>query len=102
MAINIDEGEPGTFKDRYYLERDPHRFIEGAVIAAAAGQNVLGTAQTALNTGNVTNERTVHDVARARILEETDFALPLSPVTRPIPRRSCRCARRTSSSPAAT
>jgi formate dehydrogenase beta subunit len=34
MAINIDEGEPGTFKDRYYLERDPHRFIEGAIIAA--------------------------------------------------------------------
>ena len=34
MAINIDEGEPGTFKDRYYLERDPHRFIEGALIAA--------------------------------------------------------------------
>jgi hypothetical protein len=29
MAINIDEGEPGTFKDRYYLERDPHRFLEG-------------------------------------------------------------------------
>ncbi len=36
MAINIDEGEPGTFKDRYYLERDPHRFIEGAIIAAWA------------------------------------------------------------------
>jgi formate dehydrogenase beta subunit len=34
MAINIDEGEPGTFKDRYYLERDPHRFIEGMLIAA--------------------------------------------------------------------
>lgn len=33
-AINLDEGEPGTFKDRYYLERDPHRFIEGALIAA--------------------------------------------------------------------
>jgi formate dehydrogenase len=33
-AINIDEGEPGTFKDRYFLERDPHRFIEGALIAA--------------------------------------------------------------------
>ncbi len=33
MAVNIDEGEPGTFKDRYYLERDPHRFIEGALIA---------------------------------------------------------------------
>jgi formate dehydrogenase len=33
-AINIDEGEPGTFKDRIYLERDPHRFIEGMLIAA--------------------------------------------------------------------
>jgi formate dehydrogenase len=36
MAINIDEGEPGTFKDRYYLERDPHRFLEGSLIAAWA------------------------------------------------------------------
>ena len=36
MAINIDEGEPGTFKDRHYLERDPHRFIEGMLIAAWA------------------------------------------------------------------
>ncbi|HEX2332468.1 MAG TPA: NADH-ubiquinone oxidoreductase-F iron-sulfur binding region domain-containing protein [Burkholderiales bacterium] len=34
MALNIDEGEPGTFKDRVYLERDPHRFIEGMLIAA--------------------------------------------------------------------
>ena len=34
LAINIDEGEPGTFKDRYFLERDPHRFLEGAIIAA--------------------------------------------------------------------
>ncbi len=34
MAINIDEGEPGTFKDRYYLERNPHRFLEGMLIAA--------------------------------------------------------------------
>jgi formate dehydrogenase beta subunit len=34
MAINIDEGEPGTFKDRWYLERDPHRFLEGAIVAA--------------------------------------------------------------------
>ena len=34
MAVNIDEGEPGTFKDRYYLERDPHRFLEGVLIAA--------------------------------------------------------------------
>jgi len=34
FAVNCDEGEPGTFKDRYYLERDPHRFIEGMLIAA--------------------------------------------------------------------
>src|SRR5947207_2914311 len=34
MAVNADEGEPGTFKDRFYLARDPHRFIEGMLIAA--------------------------------------------------------------------
>ncbi len=34
MAVNIDEGEPGTFKDRTWLERDPHRFLEGALVAA--------------------------------------------------------------------
>jgi formate dehydrogenase len=36
LAINADEGEPGTFKDRYFLERDPHRFLEGMLIAAWA------------------------------------------------------------------
>ena len=36
IAVNIDEGEPGTFKDRHYLERDPHRFFEGMLIAAWA------------------------------------------------------------------
>ena len=36
MVVNIDEGEPGTFKDRTYLERDPHRFLEGMLIAAWA------------------------------------------------------------------
>ena len=40
MAVNIDEGEPGTFKDRTYLERDPHRFLEGLLVAA----QVVGTA----------------------------------------------------------
>ncbi len=39
FAINIDEGEPGTFKDRHYLERDPHRFLEGLLITA----QVVGT-----------------------------------------------------------
>ena len=34
MAVNADEGEPGTFKDRYYMERDPHRFLEGMLVAA--------------------------------------------------------------------
>jgi NADH:ubiquinone oxidoreductase subunit F (NADH-binding)/NADH:ubiquinone oxidoreductase subunit E len=36
MAVNGDEGEPGTFKDRHYLETDPHRFLEGMLIAAWA------------------------------------------------------------------
>ncbi len=42
MAVNIDEGEPGTFKDKYYLERDPHCFLEGMLIAAwATGINEI-------------------------------------------------------------
>jgi NADH:ubiquinone oxidoreductase subunit F (NADH-binding)/NADH:ubiquinone oxidoreductase subunit E len=36
MAVNADEGEVGTFKDRYYLERSPHRFLEGMLVAAWA------------------------------------------------------------------
>ena len=36
MAVNIDEGEPGTFKDRFYLERTPHLMLEGLLIAAGA------------------------------------------------------------------
>jgi len=35
LVVNIDEGEPGTFKDRHYLESDPHRCLEGMLIAAA-------------------------------------------------------------------
>jgi len=41
MAVNIDEGEPGTFKDRHFLEQDPHRFLEGVLIAAS----VVGIAE---------------------------------------------------------
>jgi len=44
FAVNADEGEPGTFKDRHYLEQDPHRFIEGMLIAAwvvEAGETYL-------------------------------------------------------------
>jgi formate dehydrogenase len=36
LAVNADEGEPGTFKDRWYMERDPHRFLEGVLLAAWA------------------------------------------------------------------
>jgi formate dehydrogenase len=36
MTVNADEGEPGTFKDRFYLDSDPHRFLEGMLIAAWA------------------------------------------------------------------
>ena len=38
MAINGDEGEPGTFKDRHYLETDPNRFLEGMLIGAWGGR----------------------------------------------------------------
>ena len=36
MTVNADEGEPGTFKDRYFMESDPHRFLEGVLVAAWA------------------------------------------------------------------
>src|SRR5450759_2868527 len=42
MAVNIDEGEPGTFKDRYSLERDPHRFIEGLSLIHISEPTRLG------------------------------------------------------------
>jgi NADH-quinone oxidoreductase subunit F len=42
LVINADEGEPGTFKDRYLLERDPHALIEGMIIAARAIKSALG------------------------------------------------------------
>ena len=44
LVINADEGEPGTFKDRYLMERDPHALIEGMVIAARAIGSHLGYA----------------------------------------------------------
>jgi len=42
LVVNADEGEPGTFKDRYLLERDPHALIEGMIIAARAIGSHLG------------------------------------------------------------
>jgi NADH-quinone oxidoreductase subunit F len=42
LVVNADEGEPGTFKDRYLLERDPHALIEGMIIAARAIKSATG------------------------------------------------------------
>jgi NADH-quinone oxidoreductase subunit F len=42
LVINADEGEPGTFKDRYLLERDPHALIEGMLVAARAIRSARG------------------------------------------------------------
>ena len=42
LVINADEGEPGTFKDRYLLEKDPHALIEGMLIAARAIRSAKG------------------------------------------------------------
>jgi len=42
LVVNGDEGEPGTFKDRYLFERDPHALIEGMLIAARAIRSVKG------------------------------------------------------------
>jgi len=42
LVVNADEGEPGTFKDRYLLERDPHALIEGMLIAARAIRSTKG------------------------------------------------------------
>src|SRR5438046_5561778 len=42
LVVNADEGEPGTFKDRYLLERDPHVLVEGMLITARAIRSALG------------------------------------------------------------
>ena len=52
VCMNADEGEPGTFKDRTYLERDPHRFLEGMLVAAqVARQEGLTGFRTVINSG---------------------------------------------------
>ncbi len=74
FAVNSDEGEPGTFKDRYYLERDPHRFIEGMLIAAF----VVEAADTYLYV------RDEYPEIRLMLIEELDkvAAAGLSPHTK--------------------
>jgi NADH-quinone oxidoreductase subunit F len=50
LVVNADEGEPGTFKDRYLLERDPHALIEGMLIAARAIRSAWASSTSAAST----------------------------------------------------
>jgi len=78
MAVNIDEGEPGTFKDRTYLERDPHRFLEGVLIAA----QVVGTESVVLYLRD--------EYAGCRALLERELALLQAEPPCPLPRIELR------------
>jgi NADH:ubiquinone oxidoreductase subunit F (NADH-binding)/NADH:ubiquinone oxidoreductase subunit E len=73
MAVNIDEGEPGTFKDRWFLERDPHRFLEGMLVAAwAAG---VGEIWIYLR-DEYAGCRAILERELARLIREAPCALP--------------------------
>jgi len=73
MAVNIDEGEPGTFKDRTYLERDPHRFLEGLLVAA----QVVGTAAVYIYLRDEYHgARAILAAELARLQAEPPFPLP--------------------------
>jgi len=73
MAVNIDEGEPGTFKDRYYLERDPHRFLEGMLVAAWA----VGIAEVYIYLRDEYHGcREMLERELALLTEKADFPLP--------------------------
>lgn len=73
MAVNIDEGEPGTFKDRHYLERDPHRFLEGMLIAA----EVVGIQDIYIYLRDeYADIRTILQTELNALSEHADFPLP--------------------------
>ena len=73
MAVNIDEGEPGTFKDRTYLERDPHRFLEGMLIAA----HVVGTEACYIYLRDEYHDcRALLQAELAKLQADPPFALP--------------------------
>ncbi|MBG6070351.1 MULTISPECIES: NADH-ubiquinone oxidoreductase-F iron-sulfur binding region domain-containing protein [unclassified Polaromonas] len=74
MAVNIDEGEPGTFKDRTYLERDPHRFLEGMLIAA----QVVGIAACYIYLRDEYHDcRALLQAEIAKLQADPPFPLPL-------------------------
>jgi formate dehydrogenase len=73
MAVNIDEGEPGTFKDRHYLERDPHRFLEGMLIAS----HVVGVQAVYIYLRDEYHDaRALLQSELARLQADPPFALP--------------------------
>jgi formate dehydrogenase len=73
MAVNIDEGEPGTFKDRHYLERDPHRFLEGMLIAA----HVVGIEAVYIYLRDEYHDcRVMLQAELARLVADPPFPLP--------------------------
>ncbi|MDP3827592.1 MAG: NADH-ubiquinone oxidoreductase-F iron-sulfur binding region domain-containing protein, partial [Polaromonas sp.] len=74
MAVNIDEGEPGTFKDRTWLERDPHRFLEGVLIAA----QVVGIASCYIYLRDEYHDcRSMLHAELAKLLADPPCPLPL-------------------------
>mgnify|MGYP006082892523 CR=1 FL=1 len=74
MAVNIDEGEPGTFKDRTYLERDPHRFLEGMLVAA----KVVGVSACYIYLRDEYHgARALLDIELAKLKANPPCALPL-------------------------
>jgi formate dehydrogenase len=73
MAVNIDEGEPGTFKDRWYLERDPHRFLEGMLVAAWA----VGIAEIYIYLRDeYAGCRKILETELSKLKSQTSFPLP--------------------------
>ena len=74
MAVNIDEGEPGTFKDRTYLERDPHRFLEVMLVAA----KVVGVSACYIYLRDEYHgARALLDIELAKLKANPPYALPL-------------------------
>jgi NADH:ubiquinone oxidoreductase subunit F (NADH-binding)/NADH:ubiquinone oxidoreductase subunit E len=75
MAVNGDEGEPGTFKDRYYLEQDPHRFIEGMLIGAwvVEAKAVYFYLRDEYPEVRLLIEREIEKVRQAGLIKDTEF-----------------------------
>jgi NADH:ubiquinone oxidoreductase subunit F (NADH-binding)/NADH:ubiquinone oxidoreductase subunit E len=75
MAVNGDEGEPGTFKDRYYLEQDPHRFIEGMLIGAwvVEAEAIYFYLRDEYPEVRLLIEREIEKVRHAGLIKHTEF-----------------------------